>query len=103
MSFRITSYAPGRDDQAVESHPFMREQLPFPTEAWRSMLTPVRTTRRPTDDTSPRAKHPAELALEEVERNFQRAVISINEAMEAEEAQVEASLEDPSDFRPRAA
>lgn len=85
MSFNISSYTPGRDDiTSVDSHPFMRERLPFPTEAWRSMLTPLPAGTTSATPAAGRSRHPAEIALEEVEQRFQRAVISINDAMNAE-------------------
>ncbi len=97
MSFSITSYTPHREDSAaVDSHPFMREQIPFPTQAWRRMLTQVPQNGPAASD---RKLHPAELALAEVESRFDRAVISINEAMEAEMKEHEGS----DDWHPRAA
>jgi hypothetical protein len=98
MSFSITSYTPARDDQAtIETSDSMANQLPFPTEAWRRMLTPVRS-QTPGRVEKHRTLHPAEIALAEVESRFERAVISINEAMEAEQAALS-----PDDWHPRAA
>ncbi len=99
MSFRINSYEAGRDDSRNEAG--MRAQLPFPTEAWRTMLTP---SRRAGDTTAPRrdsarTPHPAEIALAEVEKHFARTVISINEAMDAQSSEDSGS----DGWRPRAA
>ncbi|HLO42546.1 MAG TPA: hypothetical protein VK176_16105 [Phycisphaerales bacterium] len=86
MSFSITSYTPGREHQeTIETSGSTRDSLPFPTEAWRRMLTPVRAKGAGRQE-KPRTLHPAEIALAEVEKRFERATISINEAMEADRA-----------------
>lgn len=73
--------------------------LPFPTDAWRTMLTPVRRSSGSSSRPSP--LHPAEDALAEVERRFGRAVISINELLDADGSKERGSTSD--DWRPRAA
>ncbi|HRJ50802.1 MAG: hypothetical protein KF787_00620 [Phycisphaeraceae bacterium] len=77
----------------------LTDSLPFPTEAWRSMLTPVR--RSPGSSSRRKEVHPAEAALAEVERRFGRAVISINELLDSTPAQEQGTTTD--DWRPRAA
>ncbi|MCC6425815.1 MAG: hypothetical protein IT435_03235 [Phycisphaerales bacterium] len=99
MSFRITDGSWGREESvaaAPSSLEDMRDRLPFPTEAWRRMLSPGRQDSRSASNRKP---HPAELALADVERHFARAVISINELMDSQARELDA----PDDWRPRAA
>ena len=99
MSFSINSYRPGRDDDTVVLGPeSSNRSLPFPTEVWRRM---VGGPAAQSADRGGRTPHPAELALEEVERQLERATLSFREALtENLEAQLGG---DDEPWRPRAA